>query len=121
MTAAIYTRLAATAVRMLTKYGAPLQLSRTSGGAYNPETGAVEGAGTTVYPVTGAAFDYAQDDIDGTAIRQGDQRVYIAPDAALTPQTGDVIALHGADWAVVTSRPIQPTDKVVLHDVQVRR
>lgn len=120
MTAALYTRLAATAVRLLAKYGAPLLLTRTTEGEYDPETGTSTG-GTATYNVTGAAFDYAQDDIDGTLIRRGDMRVYIAPDAAVTPQTGDTLPVQGFVWNVVESRPLQPADKIVLHDVQIRR
>ena len=45
-----YQRMAQTAKRLLTKFGAPAVLSREGGdGTYNPATGQVEGGGTQTW------------------------------------------------------------------------
>ena len=121
MAAFNYARMAATATRLLTRFGGPLQLVRVLPGAYDPATDTLSGGSETSHTVTGAKFDYEQDDIDGTVIRKGDQRAYIAPTAAVTPQTGDVLTIDGEQWNVVASRPLKPASVIVLHDVQVRR
>lgn len=121
MTAFDYSKPAATAQRLLERFGRAVTLTRKTPGAYDPATGA-PGAGTTAtHAGTAALFDYQQKDIDGTHIRVGDQRAYIAPDLAVTPQTGDTLTVGGDTWSVIASRPLAPAGVIVLHDVQVRR
>lgn len=119
---AIYARMAATAIRLLTMYGRAMALHRPSATdpVYDDDTGAVTPVTPTTYPCTGAAFDFEQREIDGTRIRAGDQRLYIAPDIAVTPRTGDLVEIGGASWAVLTSNPLAPAGPVVLHVLHVR-
>jgi hypothetical protein len=121
LTAFDYAKTAATAVRLLQRFGRSAMLNRTTLGAYNPATGAPAAGTMTPHACTAALFEYAQRDIDGTHIRVGDQRAYIAPDIALTPQTGDTLTIGSDAWSVIASRPLSPAGVVVLHDVQVRR
>lgn len=116
-----YDRMAATADRLLKKYGAPRELHRTTEDAYDPSTGVFNTGTDNVYSVFAAKFDYEQKDIDGTVIKTGDQRAYISPAATVTPQTGDKIEFDGVTWNVQASRPLAPATKIVLHDVQLRR
>jgi hypothetical protein len=116
-----YDRMAATADRLLKKYGAARELHRTTADSYDPSTGVFTPGGDVTYDIFAAKFDYEQKDIDGTVIKAGDQRAYISPTAAVTPQTGDRIDFDGVKWNVQASRPIAPATKIVLHDVQLRR
>lgn len=116
----LYSDLAATAVELLAEFGAPVTLVRVTPGAYDPETGTSTQT-TTSHAGTGVKLDYQQDEIDGTLIRRGDQRVYMAPDLAVTPRTGDTLTIGGESWQVIESRPLAPAGAVVLHDVQVRK
>ncbi|WP_430434259.1 hypothetical protein [Methyloversatilis sp.] len=121
MTAFDYARPAATAQRLLERFGRAVTLTRTTHGAYDSATGA-PGTGTTVtHAGTAALLEYQQRDIDGTHIRVGDLRAYIAPDIEITPQTGDTLTIGGEMWSVIASRPLAPAGVVVLHDAQVRR
>ena len=115
-----YSGLAGTADRLLKKYGAPATLTRSVPGAYDPATGTTAAPTVTAYTGTGAKFDYAQRDIDGTLIKQGDQRVYLAVVGIVQPQTGDRLTIAGVAFTVAASRPLQPALTAVLHDVQVR-
>ena len=115
-----YAKTAATATRLLERFGQAVTLTRYGDAAYDPATGTTVPS-ETVYPATGAKLDYAQRDIDGTLIKVGDCRVYLAPNLAVTPQTGDTITIGAEVWKVVTSRPLAPAGTVVLHDAQVRR
>ncbi|MDN8612795.1 hypothetical protein [Variovorax ginsengisoli] len=115
-----YDEMAAVADEILKEFGGPAVLSRVTPAAYDPTTGTTTGETTTTWPATGAKFDYEQNDIDGTKIRQGDQRVYLSTIGVVNPQTGDTLTIAGTAYNVVASRPLQPALVAVLFDVQVR-
>lgn len=119
-----YTRMAATAGRLLERYGRKAYLRRTHAGIYNPSTGTTPTV-IASHQVTVAFFDYDQRDIDGTVIRTGDQRVLMAPNAPM-PQTGDAIVIPPmnepkAVYSVVNVKRVQPALVPVLYELQVRK
>lgn len=120
MAAFDYNRMAALSLRLLQRFGAVHTLTRLAPGSRDVEAGTTPTTPTT-YSVTGAKFDYAQRDIDGTEVRTGDQRFLMAPNAAVTPQTGDRLTIAGQDWQVIRSSPLSPAGTVVLHEVQIRQ
>lgn len=120
MSAFDYPRMAAVSVRLLERFGAAQTLTRFTNGSRDVEAGSTPTTETT-YTVTGAKFDYTQRDIDGSVIRAGDQRFLMAPDAAVTPQSGDRLTIAGEAWNVIVSRPLQPASVIVLHEVQIRQ
>lgn len=116
-----YQRMAQTAKRLLTKFGATAVLSRDGGdGAYNPATGQVEGGGTQTWDCTAAVLAYRAQDIDGTLIQAGDSRVLIAPDIATVPETGDVVNVAGRTLTAIRVAVTAPAGIAVLYDVQAR-
>lgn len=116
-----YAEMADVAVEMLAEFGQSVVLGSVTGtGAYDPETGTV-GNTVTNHSGMGVALDYEQKDIDGTVVKQGDRRIYIAPDLGAVPKTGDTLTLaDGAVLAVVNSKPLSPAGTLVLHEVQAR-
>lgn len=119
--AAFYQRAAATARRLLDKFGASGAITRTTaGGGYDPATGGTGGGGggESVQACTAAVVSYDAKEIDGTNIRAGDARVLIAPTA--TPIAGDVIEVAGRRLVVINVNTVAPAGLVVLHDVQAR-
>lgn len=116
----LYNDLAATAVELLAEFGMPVTLVRVIPGAYDPDTGTSTNT-TANHDGIGVKLDYEQREIDGTQIRRGDQRVYMAPDLAVTPRTGDTLTIGVESWQVIESRPLSPSGVVVLHDIQVRK
>lgn len=115
-----YDRAYKTSVRLLNKYGMTMHIEVEAGEPeYVPGVGMVGGE-PELLPLVGVKLDYKQNEIDGTVILQGDQRVYISPEAESTPQTGDILIVSGSRYRVMESRPLSPAGKVVLHDVQVR-
>ncbi len=72
MTTLNYPATAATATRLLKRFGAPAVLGRDGPAVYDPTTGTVAPTPLT-FPTTAAVFAYAQKYIDGTLILQGDQ------------------------------------------------
>lgn len=112
-----YAATAATATRLLQRFGAAATIKRPSGTAYDPSTG----SSTVTYAstaTTAAVFAYDQKYIDGTLIRQGDQRAYLAPSYA--PLQGDRLTWQGADYDVVAVKPVSPAGVAVLYEAQLR-
>jgi len=117
---AFYDEIAALADELLVEFGGPAVLTRVTPGGYDPGTGTTTGDVTTAWNATVACFEYEQVEIDGTKIRQGDQRVYMSVIGIVNPQTGDTLTVNGVVLNVVASRPLKPASTAVLYDVQVR-
>lgn len=70
-------------------------------------------------------LDYAQQYIDGDAIRTGDQRVF-APatdtaDQPIDPAPDSRIIRGSQVWQVVRIKPLSPGGPVVMYEIQVRQ
>lgn len=112
-----YPATAATATRLLERFGAACTLIRTTTGTYDPATGS-DPVTTQSLPTTAAVFAYDQKYIDGTLILQGDQLAYCAP--AVTPKQGDSFTWQGTTFSVIAVKPISPAGIPVLFEVQIR-
>lgn len=112
-----YPGTAATATRLLQRFGAAATLKRQTAGAYNPATGTSTPTVASL-ATTAAVFAYAQKYVDGTLIREGDQQAFCAP--AVEPAVGDVLTWQGSDYQVVMVRPVSPAGVPVLFEVQIR-
>jgi hypothetical protein len=121
-----YAAKAARATAMLKRYGMDLEIVRsTPSGAYDPGTGDTAPAVTSTFPGTGAKFNYEQDDVDGTLVKQGDQQLYLSvhqsdgTDMPL-PVTGDVALIGGKRFRVEDVSDIEPTTVPLLFICQIR-
>lgn len=115
-----YAKTAATATRLLQRFGQSATLKRETGTRYDPATGAMVAVAAEC-PCIAAVLDYTARDIDGTLIQQGDKRVLIGPYINLTPQAGDVIELStGASVTVIAVTTTAPAGRAVLFDAQCR-
>ena len=117
MTTFNYPATAATATRLLKRFGADATVKRVSGSAYDPDTGTMTPTYTSL-PTTAAVFDFAQKYIDGTLILQGDKQAYCAP--AVAPVQGDQFDWHGVTYTVIAVKPVSPAGVPVLFEAQIR-
>lgn len=117
MTAFDYARTAATASRLLQRFGAVCLLKQRGDAAYDPATATVTPAVTLANTVA-VVVDYDHKQIDGTLIRQGDRRAYM--DAGVAPRQGDTLTWQGADLQIVAVRPLAPAGTAVLYEAQLR-
>lgn len=117
MTSFQYAATAATATRLLQRFGASATIKRQTTGTYDPSTGTTP-VTVTELATTAAVFAYDQKYIDGTLILQGDQRAYMTP--AVMPKQGDLLAWHGRDWSIVAVKPISPAGVPVVYEAQLR-
>lgn len=74
---------------------------------------------STTIPVVANVQMYAQSQIDGTLIQQGDRRVMIAADGPI-PTTADKLRIGGKDYSVVNVMPYDPQGIPLYHIVQAR-
>lgn len=116
----VYSSPAAAAVRLLTKFGRPVTLIKTTTGEYDPATGTVSQS-TSSFPAVAADFAYELRDIDGTTIQRGDKRMLMAPDVAQAPANGDVVQVGGESWSVISVDTLAPAGEPVLYTLQVRK
>lgn len=117
MTAFNYPATAATATRLLERFGAAATVKHPTGSAYDPATGTSVPTYASA-ATTAAVFDYAQKYIDGTLIRQGDKQAYCAP--AVAPVQGDRFTWNGQDYEVIAVKPVSPAGVPVLYEAQLR-
>jgi len=118
MTAFNYPVTAATATRLLKRFGATAALVRAEGPpVYDPETGQTAPADVST-PTTAAVFAYDQKFIDGTLVLQGDQQAFCAP--GVEPKQGDRFQWQGKVYTVVAVKPLSPAGVPILFTAQIR-
>lgn len=119
MTKFDYSRPAATAKRLLDRFGQTGSISRSTPGGYDPETGPTAPVELQA-PCTVALLEFNNRQIDGELVKVGDRRALITPDAAFEPDAGDVLTVGSEAVQVVRNRPLKPAGVIVLHDCIVR-
>lgn len=116
-----YTRLSATALLMLDRFGVEASIKRDLVGDYDEELGS---APTTTVEWTAKAVrgdPYSAKEIDGTLIQSGDLRLYVSADAAHTLETGDRITIESEVWRIERPNPVRPAATTLLYTAQVRK
>jgi hypothetical protein len=117
----LYSRLAATATALLTKYGAPAVLERPVAGEYDTTAGEVDDNGTQLYNTRAARSYFEHSQVNGTSILAGDAKFIVDPTIATAPKPDDVLVFDGERYKVVNCKPEKPASVVLYYDVQARR
>lgn len=112
-----YTATAATATRLLTRFGAAAVLKRQNSDEYDADSASVLVTETEL-AVIAAVFDYPARYVDGTLIKSGDKQALLGP--AYAPAQGDRMEWNDSDWVVVNVKAIAPSGTVVMHECQIR-
>ena len=115
----LYTRAAATSLRLLTTYGQDVTHRTYTTGTYDPATG-------TTTPVTadttrkGALFDYGANTttVRGQLVQVSDRRLLLDASAAVSVQ--DRLIVGGVEYMPVSVDEISPAGTRVLFDIHVR-
>lgn len=118
-----YAKTAASALKLIDRFGAPCVLTRQGQGQgdYNPSTGTYDPAPDETQDAFAAVFPYPQKLIDGTTVMQGDQQVYVAANLTWAPRATDVLTWQGVDYTVVSVKNLAPAGESVLFELQVRK
>ena len=116
MSAPIYERGYASAIKQLKRNGAPITFTRVTGEIKNPATGAITTPGTqSQFSPNGIFYPVESKLVDGTRIRSGDQIAMI--DGSFEPLMTDKIA----GWAIMEIEYLRLTDKLLLSFVRIRK
>lgn len=99
---ALYTRMKATAERLIAKHGQSGTIKRTT--PADPIFGGDPSA--TSYPAKLVPMTYDQRYIDGTNILTSDRQIYISSvGLAIVPQVGDIATAGDVDFHIVNADP----------------
>lgn len=116
-----YAKAADGALAALAKAGMPVTLHTPStAGGYVPGVGVVPDSPGESHEGVGALLGYRQDQIDGTSILQGDQKLLLAPQIAKPPQAGWMITAGGTTYSIKHVERVAPAGVAVLYKLQLR-
>lgn len=119
-----YARIAASAAKAIAAAGVPVTLTKTVPDDYDPSSGTQDTLGSASFSGSAVRASFSRKEIDGTRIREGDVRLYMAlDDPTADPEIGDALTIDGeAGWAIAGPiTKIQPGSVVVLYDIQARQ
>lgn len=119
-----YAKTAARADVSLRRKGGIVVLRQVMTGEYDPGLGAAPII-TTDYEGTGVKINYEAENIDGTLIQAGDQKLLLSPlqrNGAPMPKptAADLVLFGGASYTVKAVETTAPVDVAVLHTLQLR-
>ena len=119
-----YAKTALRADQSLRRKGGVVVLRQVVTGAYDPDLGMAPTI-TTDYEGPGVKINYEAENIDGTLIQAGDQKLLLSPlqrnGASMpAPTTADLVLFGGASYTVKAVETTAPVDVAVLHTLQLR-
>ncbi|QDG69423.1 hypothetical protein [Janthinobacterium tructae] len=119
-----YSKTAVRADQSLRRKGGIVVLRQVVTGNYDPDLGTAPST-TTDYEGTGVKIAYEAENIDGTLIQAGDQKLLLSPlqrngQAMPAPTAADLVLFGGAIYTVKAIETTAPVDVAVLHTLQLR-
>lgn len=115
-----YSDMAATALELLTEFGAAVTLPRTTGGSIDPIDGYTVAGSDASVTTTGLLLPYKDSMIDGTRILSGDKELVLSNEQA--PLPSDKPTIGGENWSIVSIKTIKPDAATpVVYFCQLRR
>lgn len=119
MSEAFYNSMAATAAKLITKFGAVGEIKRTTGDSIDPVTGTVTAGTTVIYTPNTIVQKYADELVDGTRILSSDRMIIL--DNTIEPVSTDTITIRGANWSIVSIKESNPAGIPLVYFVQARK
>ena len=113
-----YPRMAATASRLIGKYGQAISIKRTTGDTIDPVTGITTAGTSSTLTTTGILQRYPDSLIDGTRILTSDRLAILAP--TFEPTLEDTLSFGGKDWTIASIQTANPAGTPLVYFVQVR-
>jgi hypothetical protein len=113
--------LSGVAARLITRYGAPMVLSKTEAASYDPATGSVTGTPSD-HPLLGIVESVSAAFVGGL-VQNGDLLVTVAGEdlSGIRPAPGDLLRIDGTAHDVVNVTTIATGTDPLLFRLLVRR
>jgi len=112
-----YDRIRSTASQLLERFGQQLTFTRTTQGAYDPDTGQPS-TSTSTFSRYCCVFDYSDAERAEQTIQEGDRRVLAE---AGDYQVGDKVSIDSETYRVVSVSESRPSATIVSVTLQVRK
>lgn len=116
---AFYSKMAQTAVRLLTKFGTDAILTKGGVSVRDKVAGTVTKSGYSVHTVKAVITEYNTKLIDGQTILQGDRKIILDP--RIKPEVGDSVNVAGSTWNIVHVQVSEPAGIPLTYTLQVRK
>jgi len=122
MTGKLDKRMRATAKRLINDFGKAITIRRTAR-SYDPSSGTETTTTTDHSTNTAPPESYRLDQIDGTNVHRGDQRLFVAASGlSIDPDPQqDTVIMDSTTWQVVAVEGLWSGEQVAGWYLQVRR
>ena len=122
----LYTNAAATALRLLTKFGQDITLRKLTPAVYDPSTGATT-PGTSDTTRKGVLLDYDRVNFgetlqDGTLVTGADRRLLLDANGVAPTLADRIFTVGGNEWVIRDIKTLDPSGaSPVLYDCRIRQ
>lgn len=119
-----YTQDAVDALAAIRDAGLPVQIRRTTTGAYNPATGKPSQT-TQFFDADAVLLDFNLQGagsamFEGSLIKIGDKKALLGV-FGTTPAPGDALMESGVTWNVVNVKTLAPNGQAIIHTLHLRK
>ena len=124
---AFYDRMAATALRLIERFGLTATLSEVTPGEYDPVTGVETGGATLTQTGQLILLDYTVQEAGiinaaGSLVQQGDKKIMLAAKGLTWPPTlATTILADGLTWTIVNVKSTNPAGTPLVYELHGRR
>ncbi|MBJ2228498.1 hypothetical protein JFT67_05515 [Pseudomonas simiae] len=124
---AFYDRMAATALRLIERFGLTATLSEVTPGEYDPVTGVETGGATLTQTGQLILLDYTVQEAGiinaaGSLVQQGDKKIMLAAKGLEWPPTMTTTVLaDGLTWTIVNIKSTNPAGTPLVYELHGRR
>ena len=124
---AFYDRMAATALRLIERFGLTATLSEVTPGEYDPVTGVETGGATLTQTGQLILLDYTVQEAGiinaaGSLVQQGDKKIMLAAKGLEWPPTMTTTVLaDGLTWTIINTKSPHPAGTPLAYELHGRR
>lgn len=124
---AFYDRMAATALRLIERFGLTATLSEVTPGEYDPVTGVETGGATLTQTGQLILLDYTAQEAGiinaaGSLVQQGDKKIMLAAKGLEWPPTMTTTVLaDGLTWTIINIKSTNPAGMPLVYELHGRR
>ena len=116
-----YNPSVATALRLITKFGAAVTLTTKTAGSYDPSTGAATVTTTSTQSAYGVRVDWTKQDESWTLVQINDVKLILtASGITTTPKVNDTVLFDGITYTIISVKPAQPATVAIVYTLNLR-
>ena len=114
-----YSEAASVADELIREYGQAVTLTTTSSSVYDPATGTATSV-TSTQAAQAVVFPRGAKDVDGTLIKQGDQKLLLSMVGVTAPQLDDTVTIGATTYTITFIKLLAPAGINVLCECNIR-